>query len=114
MEPNNTPIRLSDDAFGDFTKIIGEIKELSNIVKDESLQLQERIEAYEDIISSEIGDTAMLRAKNIERQYFYQVRTPMKTTVMMQIPEESIQTFSLEHMVRLLTKSMMISGTRPL
>lgn len=69
MEENNTPIRLSDDAFGEFPKIIGEIEELSNIVKDETLALQERIEAYEDIISSEIGDTIMLRAKNIERQF---------------------------------------------
>ena len=68
MENHNNFMRLSDNAAGELPKIIGEIEELSDIVKDTSLPIQERIEAYEDIIASEVGDTIMLRAKNIERQ----------------------------------------------
>jgi threonine synthase len=38
------------------------------ITADQSRPLAERLEAYEDIIDSEVGDTAFIRARNIERE----------------------------------------------
>ena len=38
------------------------------IVADRRYPLEERVEAFEDIIDSEVGDTAMVRARNIERE----------------------------------------------
>lgn len=45
-----------------------ESKKLSEMVKDQQLSLLDRIECYEDIINIEVGDTALLRARNIERE----------------------------------------------
>ena len=45
-----------------------EIDNLSNLVKDLSLSLVDRIESFEDIISLEIGDTSLNRARNLERE----------------------------------------------
>lgn len=39
-----------------------------NIAADPKLDLEERLEAYEDIIESEVGDTTLSRARNLERQ----------------------------------------------
>jgi threonine synthase len=38
------------------------------ITADPNRTLEERLEAYEDIIDSEVGDTAFIRARNIERE----------------------------------------------
>ncbi len=46
-----------------------EVKMLSAIVKDQSLGLVERIEAYEDIIDLEVGDTNLTRARTLERDF---------------------------------------------
>ncbi len=60
---------LFDEARG------GEISEISRQVEDQrkiaanrDCSLEERLEAYEDIFDSEIGDTALVRARNIERE----------------------------------------------
>ncbi len=45
-----------------------ESKKLSEMVKNPSMTLIDRIESYEDIINIEVGDTALLRARNIERE----------------------------------------------
>ncbi len=45
-----------------------EVITLSNMVKDEHLSIVDRIESFEDIISIEIGDTALTRARNLERE----------------------------------------------
>ncbi|UCG51045.1 MAG: pyridoxal-phosphate dependent enzyme [Candidatus Latescibacterota bacterium] len=37
-------------------------------VKDPSLPLEERLEAFDDILESEVGDTTLSRARNIERE----------------------------------------------
>lgn len=50
------------------SSISQESKKLSEMVKDQSLSLLDRIESYEDIINIEVGDTALLRARNIERE----------------------------------------------
>lgn len=49
-------------------KITNEVSNLSELVKDRSLSLVDRIESLEDIISLEIGDTSLNRAKNLERE----------------------------------------------
>lgn len=49
-------------------KITKEVKYLSDIVKDTSMSIVDRIESYEDIISLEVGDTSLKRARNLERE----------------------------------------------
>jgi threonine synthase len=41
---------------------------LSEIVRDKTLEGLTRVEAYEDIINLEVGDTSLTRARNIERE----------------------------------------------
>lgn len=45
-----------------------ELQRQCQVARDASMPLEERLEAYEDIIDSEIGDTPLTRARNIERQ----------------------------------------------
>ncbi len=49
-------------------KISREVRNLSDMVKDPDLSTVDRIEAFEDIMSLEIGDTSLKRARNIERE----------------------------------------------
>lgn len=49
-------------------KISRETGSLSEMVKDPKLSLVDRIESLEDIISLEIGDTSLKRARNLERE----------------------------------------------
>jgi threonine synthase len=49
-------------------KITKEVKILSDMVKNPSLSIVDRIEAFEDIMSIEIGDTSLNRARNLERE----------------------------------------------
>ncbi|MGW8194689.1 MAG: pyridoxal-phosphate dependent enzyme [Desulforhopalus sp.] len=49
-------------------KVTKEVTSLSEAVKDRSLSMVDRIECFEDIISMEIGDTSMNRARNLERE----------------------------------------------
>lgn len=50
-------------------KVTKEVKLLSDMVKDSSLSIVDRIESFEDIISIEIGDTSLNRARNLEREF---------------------------------------------
>lgn len=49
-------------------KITKEVNMLSDMVKNPGLSLVDRIEAFEDIMSIEIGDTSLNRARNLERE----------------------------------------------
>jgi threonine synthase len=49
-------------------KITKEVANLSDLVKDKTLSLVDRIESFEEIISMEIGDTSLNRARNLERE----------------------------------------------
>ena len=60
--------QLLDGASGFGTAVTKETEDLSEIVRDPEVILNERIEAYEDIINIEIGDTTLSRARNIERE----------------------------------------------
>jgi threonine synthase len=49
-------------------KISREVGRLSESVRDPGLSVVDRLEAFEDIISIEIGDTSLNRARNLERE----------------------------------------------
>ena len=49
-------------------KVTKEVKNLSDMVRDSSLSTIDRIESFEDIMSIEIGDTSLNRARNLERE----------------------------------------------
>jgi threonine synthase len=50
-------------------KITKEVKSLSDMVKDRNMTLVDRMESYEDIMSLDIGDTSLNRARNLEREF---------------------------------------------
>jgi len=68
---NNTEnlVNLLDGARSQFPSIAPELDSQRKIAADKSLSLEERLEAFEDIIDSEIGDTNLTRARNIEREF---------------------------------------------
>jgi len=49
-------------------KVTKEVSQLSNMAKDTGLSIIDRLESFEDIISLEVGDTSLTRAKNLERE----------------------------------------------
>lgn len=62
------PLDLIDGASGEFSQISPEVYSQREIVLDQNLPLEDRLEAFEDIFDSEVGDTALVRARNIERE----------------------------------------------
>ncbi|MFO7677355.1 MAG: pyridoxal-phosphate dependent enzyme [Thermoplasmatota archaeon] len=62
-------LSLLDGAKSQFPPIAPELEEQRKIASDITKPLEERLEAYEDIIDSEIGDTNLTRARNIEREF---------------------------------------------
>ena len=65
-DPNN--FFLLDNPIADITPIAPELESQKAAASNLDLSLEERIEAYEDIFDSEIGDTSIARARNIERE----------------------------------------------
>lgn len=63
-----TMLNLLDGVKSADIKITREVKNLSDSVKDSNLSMVDRIECFEDIISLEIGDTSLNRARNLERE----------------------------------------------
>jgi threonine synthase len=49
-------------------KISKEVKNLSDMVRDKSLTIVDRLESFEDIMSLEVGDTSLSRVRNLERE----------------------------------------------
>lgn len=68
MQQNHKKYLMLDGANGITEDIIQEADALRRITRDESLPLETRLEAYEDIFDSEVGDTTLVRARNIERE----------------------------------------------
>ncbi|MCB0662693.1 MAG: pyridoxal-phosphate dependent enzyme [Saprospiraceae bacterium] len=62
-------LNLLDGVQGNTISHTREVKHLSTTVQDTSLSLLERIESLEDIISLEVGDSDLSRARNLERKY---------------------------------------------
>ncbi|MCJ7579354.1 MAG: pyridoxal-phosphate dependent enzyme [Candidatus Aminicenantes bacterium] len=56
-----------DDASSIVPTLELELEKQKKIASDPFFPMEERLEAYEDIIDSEIGDTSLTRARNIER-----------------------------------------------
>ncbi len=70
MEKNNTNIKMLDildNAEGDYSLLNSDLETQKNIVCDLNNPIEERLEAFEDIIDSQIGDSNLTRARNIER-----------------------------------------------
>jgi len=65
---NSISIPILDGATPSPEIIIPEWETEKKIASDLTRDLEERLEAYENIIDSEIGDTNMTRARNIERE----------------------------------------------
>lgn len=63
-----TGTELSSDASGQFTEIPKEIESQWKISSNPGYSLETRLQAYEDIVDSEVGDTPLVRARNIERE----------------------------------------------
>jgi threonine synthase len=62
-------INILDGAKSQFPPIAPELDSQRKIAADINCSLEERLEAFEDIIDSEIGDTNLTRARNIEREF---------------------------------------------
>ena len=60
---------LVDGAVGELKQVAEGVAHLQRIMKDETEPMEHKLEAYEDIIDSEVGDTSMVRARNLEREF---------------------------------------------
>jgi threonine synthase len=65
---NENIFPILDGASSQYPPIAPELNQQREIAADRARSLEERLEAFEDIIDSEIGDTNMTRARNIERE----------------------------------------------
>ncbi len=65
---SNSVLELIDGATGEIAQISDLVELQREIIDDKSSTQEERLEAYEDIIDSEVGDTSLVRARNIERE----------------------------------------------
>jgi threonine synthase len=61
-------MELIDGASGEVREVSKELQPQREIILDTSSTLEERLETYEDIIDSQVGDTTLMRARNIERE----------------------------------------------
>ena len=59
---------LLNNASSQFEAILPEIKDLKAIASNPQESRDARLDAYEDIIASEVGDTTLVRARNLERE----------------------------------------------
>ncbi|MCG6972637.1 MAG: pyridoxal-phosphate dependent enzyme [Desulfobacterales bacterium] len=59
---------LLDGATGEAFETADALKRNQKIIEDKTYSIEERLEAYEDVIDSEVGDTTLMRARNIERE----------------------------------------------
>lgn len=62
------PFDLIDGASGETIAVTREVDEQRKISANTSMSLEDRLEAFEDIFDSEVGDTSLARARNIERE----------------------------------------------
>ncbi|MGD8290139.1 MAG: pyridoxal-phosphate dependent enzyme, partial [Desulfobacterales bacterium] len=68
MTNTDKPFGLIDGANGETSAVVREVVDQRRISSDPDLPLEQRLEAYEDIFDSEVGDTTLVRARNIERE----------------------------------------------
>ncbi len=65
---DDKPFNLIDGASGEAVAVVREVDQQQRISANPELPLDQRLEAYEDIFDSEVGDTSLVRARNIERE----------------------------------------------
>lgn len=63
------PNAMLADATPESASFAPEVEDRTAIAADTTYPLEKRLEAYEDLIDSEVGDTAFSRARNLEREY---------------------------------------------
>lgn len=68
MQDDSTLPFLLDGAVGS-PDLTDDLEGCRIIAADPSRPLDERLEAYEDLIASEVGDTRLIRARNLEREH---------------------------------------------
>jgi threonine synthase len=61
------PFNLIDGATGETLEIARALEDQRQVSANLSLPLERRLEAFEDIFDSEVGDTSLVRARNVER-----------------------------------------------
>src|SRR4030042_1758841 len=64
----NGALSLLDGATAQIPIITPELSYLSKIASDRTLSPEKRLESFEILLDSEVGDTNLTRAKNIERE----------------------------------------------
>jgi len=69
MQDDPTLTTLLDGAVGELDTVTEDLEWCRRIAGDPKRSLDERLEAYEDLIASEVGDTRMIRARNLEREH---------------------------------------------
>jgi threonine synthase len=62
------PSELMDGATGIIKEITRDVMRQRRVSANPACHIEDRLEAYEDIIDSEVGDTSFVRARNIERE----------------------------------------------
>jgi threonine synthase len=67
-ETEKAPLTLLDGASSQTPIIAPELEAQKVLAADTNQPLDERLEAFEDIMDSEVGDTTLSRARNIERE----------------------------------------------
>ncbi len=60
-------LTLLDGAMGSGEALTSEVEAQRRVAADPRQLLEARLEAYEDIIDSQVGDTSLVRARNVER-----------------------------------------------
>ncbi|MBD3168749.1 MAG: pyridoxal-phosphate dependent enzyme, partial [candidate division Zixibacteria bacterium] len=63
------PYSLIDGATGELIEFSRAVERQHKVARDRTYPLEERLEAFEDIVDSEVGDTTLWRARNIEREF---------------------------------------------
>ena len=65
---DNGPYNLLDGAAGELVEAVLEAGQQQKVAADANMPMDKRLEAFEDIFESEVGDTSLLRARNLERE----------------------------------------------
>jgi threonine synthase len=68
QEQNGNELLLLDGASSQMPIVAPELETQRRLAADVSHPLPDRLEAYEDIMDSEVGDTTLVRARNVERE----------------------------------------------
>ncbi len=66
---NGPPLELLDGAVPDPEALVSAPEELWARAGDPRIPLKARLEAFEDLTDAEVGDTSLVRARNLEREF---------------------------------------------